>query len=79
MICGRTNLGKAFQVARMEPYDYSSVIREQDGAIFDTPVATLRLLPGVVQEMKWDAVNGIDRKRGYPAILHGVQLLCPWM
>lgn len=79
VICGRTNLGKAFQVARMEPYDYSSVIREQDGAIFDTPVATLRLLPGVVQEMKWDAVNGIDRKRGYPAILHGVQLLCPWM
>ncbi|WAM31548.1 hypothetical protein [Caldicellulosiruptor naganoensis] len=69
VICGRTNLGKAFQVARMEPYDYSSVIREQDGAIFDTPVATLRLLPGVVQEMKWDAVNGIDRKRGYPAIL----------
>jgi len=51
VICGLSNIGKVDDL-KMDPWDLDSVIRECDGAIFDTQIVTLRLLPGVAHEFK---------------------------
>uniref|UniRef100_A0A7C5V3R6 SLH domain-containing protein n=1 Tax=Caldicellulosiruptor owensensis TaxID=55205 RepID=A0A7C5V3R6_9FIRM len=52
VICGLSNIGKVDDL-KMDPWDLDSVVRECDGAIFDTQIVTLRLLPSVAHEFKY--------------------------
>jgi len=63
VICGLTNLGKVDDL-KMDPWDLESVISELDGAVFDTQIVTLRLLPGVAREFKNTVKEDPDIKEG---------------
>ncbi|WAM31654.1 hypothetical protein [Caldicellulosiruptor naganoensis] len=76
VICGRSNLGNIdILIQQMAPFSETQVISELDAVVFETPVATVRVLPGAAKTLKYQLEHSESFKMGY---WHRLALVPRW-